>query len=189
MSERTLWEDRYDTPEMIHGTEPSEFLRENVELIPKHGLALDVAGGEGRNSLMLAELGCEVILLDLSVRALQKCKRLARERGVSVACAAVDLSSFLLPPDRFDLIICFNYLRRDLIPTMKAGLRRGGVLIYETLATAHLRWKPGFNPDFLLRPGELLYLFGGLRLLKYREADLRIGERVRSVASVISKRE
>ena len=190
MSDRACWDTRYDTPELIHGEGSSEFLLENIDLLPNNGIAVDLAAGEGRNALFLAERGWQVIALDISSRALRKCKTLARERAVSVDAAVVDLTSFVFPIARFDLILCFNYLQRDIVPAMKEGVLRGGAIIFETLTTAHLRWKPGFNPDFLLRAGELIDLFRGLHVMKYREADLRVGDgSVRSVASIIARKD
>jgi SAM-dependent methyltransferase len=193
MADRELWEKRYGTSELIHGLEPSDYLRANSDLLPRGGLALDLAAGEGRNALYLAGRGFEVIALDISLCALEKCRGLARSRGLSVAASAVDLTRFTIPPGRFDLIVNFNYLERGLAPAITGALRPGGLLVFETLATGHLRWKPDFNPEFLLRPGELVAMFRQLRIIKYREADIETvsGGRVsrRSVASLIAGRD
>jgi SAM-dependent methyltransferase len=101
----------------------------------------------------------------------------------------VDLKQFSLPAERFDLVINFNYLNRDLSARIVDSLKPGGVLIYETLTRDHLKWKPDFNPAFLLEPGELAAMFTKLTLLKYRERDLLEGERRRSVASLIGRRQ
>jgi len=34
--------------------------------------------------------------------------------------------------EHYNVIICFNYLQRSLIPVLKKGLRPGGVMVYET---------------------------------------------------------
>lgn len=146
-----------------------------------------MAAGEGRNAVFLASLGLSVIALDISLFALQKCKELAG--GLQVSAAAVDLTQFSLPRDCFDLVINFYYLDRGLAPGIASSLRRGGLLVFETLTTAHLRSKPDFNSEFLLRPGELLTLFGGLRVIKYREIDLQTDRGPRSVASLIARKE
>lgn len=182
--DRERWEARYEAEDFVHGVEASEFLRENCHLLPRSGLALDVAAGEGRNAAFLAGIGLSVIALDISLRALKKCRRLA-----NVSAAVVDLTQFSLPRDRFDLVINFYYLNRDLAPEITSSLRRGGLLVFETLTVAHLRWKPDFNPEFLLRSGELLELFSGLRVIKYREIDLQTDRGPRSVASLIARKE
>lgn len=185
--DRERWEARYQAQGFLHGVEASEFLRENSYLLPRSGLALDLAAGEGRNAAFLASLGLSVIALDISLRALQKCKSLTGTLDVSAA--VVDLTQFSLPRDCFDLVINFYYLNRGLAPEIASSLRRGGLLVFETLTVAHLRWRPDFNHEFLLRPGELLMLFGGLRIIKYREMDLQTDRGPRSVASLIARRE
>ncbi|HXG93451.1 MAG TPA: class I SAM-dependent methyltransferase [Blastocatellia bacterium] len=191
MADRELWEKRYDTPDLIHGPEASDYLRANAGLLPTSGLALDITAGEGRNSVWLAERGLEVVALDISLRALEKCQRLARARGLVVDVAAVDLAQFEIPRKRFDMIVCFNFLRRELAPQIIEGLKPCGLLIFETLTIEHLRWKPDFNTDYLLQPGELAAMFSSLRLIKYREIDLEITSEGkpsrRSVASIIAR--
>lgn len=189
MTERELWEDRYGRADCVHGFEPSEFLVENAGLLPGRGLALDLASGEGRNAIYLGEQGYQVIALDISLRALERCTDVARNRNVRLDAAVVDLNRFQIAEARFDLIINFNFLQRDLASRIMRGLKSGGVLVFETLTTRHLRWKPDFNPLFLLEPGELLALFKGLRLLKFRETDIGDTTKPRSVASLICRRD
>lgn len=193
MTDREHWEDRYASPERLHGDEPSEFLRANTEFLPRRGLALDIAAGEGRNSVFLASLGLQVVALDISMRALEKCLLLAHDKGASVEVAAVDLKQLVIPSNHFDVIVNFNYLERELAPKIVAGLRPGGLVVFETLTTDHLRWKPDFNPEYLLARGELPRMFHGLRLIKYRESDLETstpeGQSRRSVASLIARKD
>ena len=62
--------------------------------------------------------------------------------------------------DRFDLIICTNYLQRSLWPGLRAAVRSGGFVIYETFTVAQLAHGTGpRSPDHLLRPGELRRVF------------------------------
>ncbi len=175
MSDRQNWDTRYDCADFIHGVKASSFLLSNASILPDRGLALDLAAGEGRNSFFLAGLGLEVIAVDISLRALEKCLRVARDRGLRIYPVAADLNSLVIPAGVFDVVINFNYLQRDLAPHIAAALKPGGVLIFETLTTDHLRHKPEFNPEFLLNRGELLQMFRGLHLVKYREAEIQNG--------------
>jgi len=61
--------------------------------------------------------------------------------------------------DDYDGIIVTNYLHRPLLPAIARALAPGGVLIYETFARGNERFGRPCNPDFLLRPGELLEAF------------------------------
>ena len=56
----------------------------------------------------------------------------------------------------FDAVIVTNYLHRPLLPDIVAAVAPRGILIYETFAAGQGRFGRPSNPDFLLRPGELL---------------------------------
>lgn len=184
MSDKTKWDKRYDTDEMIEGSAPSDFLYSNAEILPSSGLALDIAAGQGRNSVFLAKRGLNTVALDISTRALERCLGFARDNGVPVEVAAVDLTSFIIPPKSFDVIVNINYLQRDLASGITEGLKLGGLLVFETMTIDYLRYRPDFNPDFLLRRGELVQMFRGLRLIRYREAILQM----RPVASLMARK-
>jgi hypothetical protein len=51
-------------------------------------------------------------------------------------------------------------LHRPLFPRLIAALAPGGLLVYETFGSGNERFGKPSNPDFLLRPGELLDAFG-----------------------------
>jgi tellurite methyltransferase len=188
VNDRQRWESRYNNADLVYGEEPSDFLAENEELLPRRGLALDVAAGEGRNAAFLAGRGLQVIALDISIRALARCRRRATTLAASVEAAVTDLNEFQVPADWFDLIINFNYLQRDLTPALVKGLRPGGMVVFETLTKEHLRWKPDFNPDYLLETGELLRLFSRLQTVKYRELTITLNGSKRSVASIMARK-
>jgi SAM-dependent methyltransferase len=187
VTDKARWEARYLSASRFP-REPSAFLRENRDALPPRGLALDLAAGAGRNSVFLARQGLEVIALDISERALRQCLQLAGERRTAVQAAVVDLDDFDIPEDSFDCIVNFNYLQRDLAPRIIEGLKEGGLLIFESLTVEHLRWKADFNPDFLLRPGELKEMFQDLLLIRCREATVRSGQGRRSVASLAARK-
>jgi len=72
------WDERYAAAELVWSVTPNQFVaRELAGLEP--GLALDVAAGEGRNAIWLAEHGWRVTALDFSLVGLDK-GRSAQER-------------------------------------------------------------------------------------------------------------
>src|SRR5258708_1456400 len=75
--EKSRWDERYrERPEAW--TEPDDFLVRAYDgflSAQTPGLALDLAGGAGRNSLFLIELGWRVDLVDISKVALDLAKR------------------------------------------------------------------------------------------------------------------
>ena len=73
----------------------------------------------------------------------------------------------------FDGVVVTNYLHRPVLPAVVAAVGAGGVLLYETFAVGHERFGRPRNPDFLLRPGELLdAVRGALRVVAYEDLVL-----------------
>ena len=68
MGELERWEGRYAPESYLFGTAPNAFLVAQKARLPKHGKALSVADGEGRNGVWLAEQGLDVLSLDFSPR-------------------------------------------------------------------------------------------------------------------------
>ncbi len=158
--------------------QPSSFLREIIDSdaweIPR-GRALDIACGKGRNTLFVAQQGFDVVAVDISSVALEEGRRRAREASLTVAWQQADLEQFRLPENSFDLVINFNYLQRSLIPQLKAALKRGGHVIFETYLIDQRAMGHPKNPDYLLAHNELLDHFRDFRVLYYREGTFRDG--------------
>ncbi len=137
---------------------PSDWVRRFTPLIRAGGLVLDVACGGGRHARYLAGLGHRVEAVDRDTEAL---RRLAGIAGVTTRSADLESGPWPYTGRSFDAVIVTNYLHRPLFPHLLAALAAGGVLIYETFAAGNERYgRPG-NPDFLLKPGELLELARG----------------------------
>lgn len=185
-SDKVFWEKRYETEAYIFGKEPVEFLKEHVGLLPK-GRALDVAMGEGRNAVFLAKNGFTVDGCDVSEAAVKKAHTLAGENNVKINAFPADLETYRLPKDTYDVVACFYYLQRDLIPQMKEALRPGGVVIYETYTLENLeRGLEGpKNKEYLLKPNELLDFFRDFKIVYYREL---VVNNEKAVASLIAKK-
>jgi len=149
--------------------EPSEFLVQNINLLPG-GRVLDIAMGNGRNAIYLAKAGFEVEGIDISEKAVDAAIKASKESGVSIKARVADLeNSYKIEPNAYDAIICFNYLHRPLIPQIKKGLRAGGLVIYETFIIDQAQFGRPRNPDYLLEHNELLEMFREFRCLRYRE--------------------
>ena len=72
---------------------------------------------------------------------------------------------------QFGGIVVTNYLHRPLLPVLAGALGEGGVLIYETFMAGNERYGRPSNPNFLLRPGELLQAFGLLTIVAFEQGD------------------
>ncbi|MCZ6491629.1 MAG: class I SAM-dependent methyltransferase [Acidobacteria bacterium] len=175
--ERAKWDERFRTGDHAD-KQPDPFLEqleEYSDLFPEKRRALDVACGAGRNAVYLAEKGWNVTACDISQEGLRRAKALATERGVRLElfCQDLfcqDLETASLGTSCFDLIICFFYLERNLIPVLKAALKPQGLIVYKTYSVEQLRF-PGRprHPMHLLERQELLELFRGFRILAYQE--------------------
>ena len=165
--------------------EPAEFLIENVGLLPK-GRALDVAMGSGRNAVYLAKMGFEVEGVDISENLVSDALELACESGVNLRARVVDLEGeYRIEKNAYDVITCFNYLQRSLMPQIKEGLRTGGIIVYETFIVDHARFGRPKNPDYLLKHNELLGFFDDFRCLRYREGII---ENRKAIAGIIAEK-
>ena len=103
--EREDWDERYAGEELLWRAEPNRFLvSETADLRP--GRALDLACGEGRNAIWLAERGWHATGVDFSAAGLAKARRRAAERGVDVEWVEADVREWR-PPGPYDLVIVF----------------------------------------------------------------------------------
>lgn len=138
------------------------------------GRAADVACGLGRHAFFLVELGFDVDAVDGSPVALGHVGRLARERALPITTALVDLrASPVLPRPPYAVVVVTNYLQRELLPALIAGLEPGGLLAIEAfLAHPDPDWGPR-HPDFVLAPGELGRLLAGTEVIFAEEAPYR----------------
>jgi hypothetical protein len=73
---------------------------------------------------------------------------------------------------QFDVVVVTNYLWRALLPTVVSSVAPGGLLLYETFACGNETVGRPANPDFLLRPGELLQLCQGIQVVAYENGFL-----------------
>ncbi|MFC1944511.1 class I SAM-dependent methyltransferase [Chloroflexota bacterium] len=164
---------------------PSQFLVDNIDLLPK-GKVLDIAMGAGRNTVYLARTGFEVDGVDISQEAIAAALESAKKASVVIKAQVADLEkTFHIRGDSYNVIVCFNYLQRSLIPEMKNGLRRGGMIVYETYIIDQVQFGKPKNPNYLLKHNELLDIFRDLRCLRYREGVL---DGPRAVASIIAQK-
>jgi len=176
--EKTVWNKKY--AEGSHDSvEPEALLvRAYTEYLAARppGLALDVAGGTGRNAFWLARQGWRVKLIDISETVIALAhNRLETELAKAKALVeteVADLSTVnALGDEKYDLVLVFFYLQRKLFPALAAALKPGGILIYQTYTTEQLHLPAGpHNPSFLLNPGELSNAFRSLEILHYRES-------------------
>jgi SAM-dependent methyltransferase len=134
--------------------------------------ALDLAMGEGRHAIPLAEAGFVTYGVDVAVERLLSARSALGDRRLDVLQWAADLDTYPLPPGRFDLLCCTRFLLRARWEDLKRSVRPGGFVMYETFTTGQIA--RGFGPssvDHLLHPGELAGAFDDWTVLHSEEVD------------------
>ena len=166
------WNSIYSNAE-IKNANVSKGLLENAHLISSGGRALDLACGIGGDAIFLASKGMRVDAWDISDTVTHKISQYAKENSLNINAEARDIN--LSPPENetYDLITVAHYLERSLAPVLMAALKPGGLLCYQTFTKEVTPSYTGpSNLDFRLAKNELLALFGGLKIIVYREEAL-----------------
>ncbi|GAA2798116.1 class I SAM-dependent methyltransferase [Kitasatospora sp. CM 4170] len=160
------WDERYAASELVWGVEPNRWVvRELAELAP--GRALDLAAGEGRNSIWLARRGWHVTGLDFSAVALERAERLTADLPDEVADRLTwrhgDARELEAPPEGYDLVLV-AYLqlpaedRRAALVRAAAALAPGGTLLVVAHDSTNLTEGVGGpqDPRVLYTPDDVL---------------------------------
>lgn len=156
----------------MHGVivNASPWVRHFALAIPKQGLVLDLACGTGRHTVLLASLGHTVLAVDRDISAID----LLKSDLIQTQKLDLEGSEWPLLDRQFSAIVVTNYLYRPFLDELPKMLTEGGVLIYETFADGNAEFGKPSNPNFLLKPGELLALAGraSLRVIAYEDIYL-----------------
>ncbi|MGE7438905.1 class I SAM-dependent methyltransferase [Kitasatospora sp. NPDC001175] len=177
------WDQRYDSAELVWGSEPNRWVRKECQGLPP-GRALDLAAGEGRNTLWLAALGWRVTAVDFSPVALERGRRLAERLPPAVAArvtfAEVDVRDYLPEPGGHDLVLIaylhlFAEQRRTVLRRAAEALAPGGTLLVVGHDTTNLTEGSGGPADLavLFTPDDILADLADRRLRVVRAERVR----------------
>lgn len=117
---------------------PSSFMVESSKIIrdffgldsateSKRPLALDIACGNGRHSLLLAQMGFSVEAIDISSVALEF---IANKPHITPILA--DFDNFALESSKYALVLNSLFLDRRLFPQMLNALQKRAMVLFET---------------------------------------------------------
>lgn len=150
---------------------------------------LDLASGTGRNGKFLLQHNIPVTFADNNAASLAEIQRDPLAQSAAATIWEVDLEENTEQPlagRAFDAVLVFNYLHRPLFPQLRAAIRSGGLIIYETFTEAQRAHGRPRNPDFLLRSGELAAEFSGWQVLHEFEGEL--SDPPRAKASIVARK-
>lgn len=183
---RKKWDEKHAAASTERSAAPPEWLMIHLNSLPS-GRALDLATGTGRSAIELARRGWTVSGIDISEIGIRLALEHAERVRIRIDWIVANLEDFRLPTEHFDVVTVFNYLDREKLPgQIVRTLRPGGILLFETFTLNQFQM-PGNrmkNPDHMLRPGELLTMFPGLRIRAYRDLSLED----RAVASLAAEK-
>lgn len=154
--------------------ESSGWVRRWMPLIPPGAAVLDLACGSGRHTRLLAAHGHPVLAVDRDAQALAAIRDEygGAEHKIETLLADLEQGPWPLAGRSFSGIVVTNYLHRPGWPDLRACLAADGVLLYETFMEGNARYGKPSNPDFLLRPGELLELAQGMQIVAFEQGVL-----------------
>ncbi len=179
IEDRNRWEKKYASNFIPTG---------NVEVVEKYAklakgeMALDLACGMGRNSRVLLKQGFKVEALDISPTAIASLQKIE-----NLDAKEVDFDTYVLEENRYDLIVCTYFLKRELFPQIEKALKKEGLFIFETFMHHSDNTKVPSQKSYLLEKDELKTTFSKkFEILHLREfmAQDRCGEYIMKASMV-----
>ena len=189
MNSAASWDARYgsDTA-FFYGEEPNDHVKAEEARLPRGAAVLCLAEGEGRNAVFLAKQGHHVTAVDLSSVGVAKTLALAAKHGVKVAAVVGDLATFEIATGAWDGIVSIwahvpHTLRRSVHRAVVAGLRPGGIYIFESYSPRQLelvsagtaKGGPG-SADLLATLADVTAELNGLEFVVAAELDREVHE-------------
>lgn len=161
------WDKSFSREEYIYGKDPNVFLEEMSHIFPSGSRIACLAEGEGRNAVFLAQAGHDVTAYDHSQVALDKTRKLAESKGVSLEGQLIDLTKEKLPEGEFDAgTLIFGHVPREsqefLFDNLFQTVRSGGYVLFEVYSEKQIDYKTG-------GPGVVTSLYRAEDLLAFSE--------------------
>jgi len=163
------WNDRYETAELVWSAAPNQFVVEVLADEPP-GTGLDLACGEGRNAIWLAEQGWTMTGVDFSSAGLAKAASLARARAVVATWVEADAVTWSGSAELDLGLVAYLHLpaaeRAAALANLVAACRPGGLVV--VVGHARLNLTEGYGgppvPAILLEPDEVVADLGSVTI-------------------------
>lgn len=138
------WDERYSSEEFAYGTEPNNYLREQLTRLTP-GKILFPAEGEGRNAVFAATKGWQVSAFDISANGRNKALQLAEQLGTTIDYQVGELSALDYKEGQFDAIALIyahfpGDIKSSIHQMLNQYLRKGGFIIFEAFSKKHLEY-------------------------------------------------
>lgn len=169
MGDDKFWDEKFASrSDELLGPEKS--LVDNIEYF-KVGSVLDIACGDGRNSMFLLEKGFEVTGVDFSSRALERLNRFANRKNYTVETKMIDLSDIgaLSNIGVFDNIIINHYrLSKEVLANIHNHISENGILFACGFGHKH-QADERIRKEDLIQPSDFEEIKKTFGLVKYME--------------------
>lgn len=169
MGNKNYWDAKFDS-RTDNPLSPEKSLVENIKYFKK-GSVLDIACGDGRNTLFLLEKGFEVTGIDFSNRALERLKRFAHLNNYSVNTMQIDLDipDSLKEVGVFDNIVINHYrLSRNQLEYIKDHVTDNGILFINGFGCQH-KVDSKIKKEDLIQPDDFVNISYHFELINYTE--------------------
>ncbi|QGY42614.1 methyltransferase domain-containing protein [Maribellus comscasis] len=177
-----FWNERYSAEEYAYGTEPNDFLKEQLEKLTP-GKILFPGEGEGRNAVFAAKKGWEVSAFDSSSEGKRKADKLAKKNKVKIDYQVQDYDLANFKPETYDVIaLIYTHMnpekRKEYHQKLITFLKPGGILILEGFSKKQIENNTGGprNIGMLFSKEELENDFCSLQKLTTKEMDIYFKE-------------
>lgn len=166
------WDERYAATELLWSEGPNRFVEEVAAGLPA-GRALDVACGEGRNAIWLAQRGWRATGVDFSPKAIEKARRLSERAGVEVEWRCTDVLTLDVAGAAYDLVlVAYLHLPPQsmsiALSVSRKALAPGGTLFLVGHARSNLTRGVGGprDPAVLYEPDDVVGWLGDLGVVR-----------------------
>lgn len=188
---RDKWNNRHGNREL--GLAACEVLQKHIHLLPKHGTALDLACGLGRNAIQLAHHGLQCDAIDISDVAIDRLQTYAKENNLKINTQRADIERDGIGSKQYDVIVVSYFLYRPLLHAISQALKPGGLLFYQTFvksvtAESSAIGKSPASASFYLEQNELCAQFKQLEIRYYQETMLDQDTNTSPIAMLVASK-
>ena len=184
---KEFWDTRYKAEGYAYGTEPNQFLKEEIEKYPVGSILLP-AEGEGRNAVYCAKLGWDVDAFDISVQGQIKAQKLAEMHNVKINYQVGEFNDISFQDNKFDAIgLIFAHFSSETksgyLKKLNKFLKVGGHIFFVAFSKGHLSYNSANEAvggpkdiNMLFSINELKEDFNNYEFINIQEIDQNLSE-------------